>query len=266
MQALNPANDLSAQKSKRVWLYEFLQDMQHIKTVEALNLRFDAVMKKFCFSHYAYQNKNVFNPGTRAPLIVSTYPDAWVQYYVSQSYSDIDPLVQLSGREFTPFTWDFLWQGRDASHKQKQLLSEAKEFSLNVGIGIPVVGIGGACALMTLASGSDTAHGVKKLLDENEELLHLLTTYYHMALRDLIAGQDNATLSQAAIDVTLTRREAEVLKWAYEGKSFEDIGSILGISRHSVDTYFRKIKSKLHVYSKQDAVIKAMRYNLICVG
>lgn len=63
--------------------------------------------------------------------------------------------------------------------------------------------------------------------------------------------------------VALSAREREVLCWAQEGKTYWEIGCILGISQRTVKFHIQRIKSKLDVVSTAHAIAKAMRNGII---
>jgi DNA-binding CsgD family transcriptional regulator len=63
--------------------------------------------------------------------------------------------------------------------------------------------------------------------------------------------------------IELSAREREALNWAQQGKTYWEIGCILGISQRTVKFHFARIKSKLDVVSTPHAVAKAMRMGLI---
>jgi DNA-binding NarL/FixJ family response regulator len=64
-------------------------------------------------------------------------------------------------------------------------------------------------------------------------------------------------------DYQLTNKEKDVLGALVEGKSFKMIASALGISYETVRTHMKNIYNKLHVRSNTEAVIKAIKENLI---
>jgi DNA-binding CsgD family transcriptional regulator len=61
----------------------------------------------------------------------------------------------------------------------------------------------------------------------------------------------------------LSLREREVLYWAASGKTFEETGMILGISRKTVEAHMYKAMRKLDVYNTPQAVTKAILLGLI---
>ncbi|MEM8918328.1 MAG: helix-turn-helix transcriptional regulator [Pseudomonadota bacterium] len=56
-------------------------------------------------------------------------------------------------------------------------------------------------------------------------------------------------------NITLSKRESEVLQWLAFGKSFTDIATILGVQPATVDSYTRRIYAKFGVHNKIGAVL-----------
>lgn len=65
-------------------------------------------------------------------------------------------------------------------------------------------------------------------------------------------------LAPRAQDVALSEREREIIFWVTRGKSNSVIGSILGISSSTVDTYMRRIFRKLDVADRTSAAMRAV--------
>jgi LuxR family quorum-sensing system transcriptional regulator SinR len=61
----------------------------------------------------------------------------------------------------------------------------------------------------------------------------------------------------------LTHRETEVLGWTAAGKSYWEIGTILGISERTVRFFMTNARRKLNVVSNTQAVAQAVRRDLI---
>ncbi|WP_141678943.1 helix-turn-helix domain-containing protein, partial [Acinetobacter baumannii] len=95
-------------------------------------------------------------------------------------------------------------------------------------------------------------------IHEHARVLQLMALYFHAHARRKMSN------NQLVDDATLSRREAECLEWAAQGKSAWEIGTILGISRHTVSTYLENAKAKLGVRTVVQAVarvtaLKSMR-------
>jgi DNA-binding NarL/FixJ family response regulator len=66
-----------------------------------------------------------------------------------------------------------------------------------------------------------------------------------------------------AWDYELTDRERDVLRELIDGKTKKQMGKSLFLSEHTVDTHLRSIYQKLHVHSRTEAVVKAIKENLV---
>lgn len=72
--------------------------------------------------------------------------------------------------------------------------------------------------------------------------------------------------SPAVEKPTLTRRQIECLRWIAQGKSSNDIGAILNISRRTVDYHVIEICVRLNVRTRMQAVTVAMARGWISIG
>ncbi len=68
---------------------------------------------------------------------------------------------------------------------------------------------------------------------------------------------------QSKTDYALTERETATLRSLAQGNSFKMISNELGISIDTVRTHIKRIYEKLYVHSQTEAVIKAIRENLV---
>ncbi len=64
---------------------------------------------------------------------------------------------------------------------------------------------------------------------------------------------------------SLTRREGEILKWAFIGKTNAEIGMILNISEFTVKNHVQNVLRKLGASNRTHAVAKAVSHQLIQV-
>jgi len=75
-----------------------------------------------------------------------------------------------------------------------------------------------------------------------------------------------ARVARSAIwpqQVKLREREVETLTWAARGKTFEEIGTILSLSKRTVEFHLDNARRKLGVATRTQALIKAATGNLI---
>jgi DNA-binding CsgD family transcriptional regulator len=88
---------------------------------------------------------------------------------------------------------------------------------------------------------------------------------YHLAMAFQLAYVRYRQLSPKAqgSEIALSDREREIMLWVTRGKSNSVIGSILGISPSTVDTYMRRIFRKLDVADRTSAAMRAVAIGAI---
>lgn len=82
-------------------------------------------------------------------------------------------------------------------------------------------------------------------------------------LLNRLSGEDNAPPQSASADTVLSEQEVRVLTYAAKGYSYEEIAALMGVSRHTVQTYVKRSYRKLHVNGKVEALSEARRLRLI---
>lgn len=70
-------------------------------------------------------------------------------------------------------------------------------------------------------------------------------------------------VEDAGSAVALSGRETQVLELVAKGFAYEEIAQRIGVSRHTVLTFVRRIYAKLEVHSKMEAVNEARRKGLL---
>ncbi|HXR24003.1 MAG TPA: response regulator [Candidatus Binataceae bacterium] len=86
---------------------------------------------------------------------------------------------------------------------------------------------------------------------------------------DVLAARIKARLTRVARNVVwprqvgLREREVETLTWAARGKTFEEIGTILSLSKRTVEFHLENARRKLGVATRTQALIKAAAGHLI---
>lgn len=185
--------------------------------------------------------------GKSLAALISTYPPAWTEYYLAHHYERLDPVIRQVQTSLEPFEWGQERSSRPLSVSEKVFFDEARGFGISCGLTIPVKDSTGPVAAVTFATEKFSA-AFKKTIDENRRALQLMSISLHSHVRRKL-WQDKTFNG-----VTLSPRELECLRWAEQGKSAWDIGTILGISERTVVFHFENAKRKLNVRSLRQAV------------
>jgi LuxR family quorum sensing-dependent transcriptional regulator len=178
------------------------------------------------------------------------WPSEWTLRYISHDYILRDPVVAEVFRTLYPFDWTELGTRPSLATPARRIMAEAAEFGLRQGFTVPLHGMEGETAVVSMA-------GRTCALDDPRAgaELHLLSIYTHARLRELHCPP--APIDQA-IRPRLSPREQECLHWVAEGKSDWEIGEILSLSEHTVHSYIESAKRKFDVTTRIQAVVRAL--------
>jgi DNA-binding CsgD family transcriptional regulator len=225
------------------------------KTPEEAFGRYSSIMKQHGYDRVSY-SLVTDHPSLELPRqhgLATSYPEDWMKFYNEKNYMSIDPVTQrcLSSRK--PFFWSEVTEDPKTAASSLQLMNEAEDAGVTDGIGISLCGQAGELVGIGLARSSN--------FDQNKEkdysffaAAYLLSVYFHETFRDILSKPQK---------VTLTQREIEILCWASEGKTDEEIAKLLSLSLNTVRYHWKKIFYNLQANGRIYAITKAIRLQLI---
>ncbi len=181
----------------------------------------------------------------------STYPIPWLDHYFAHNYLDSDPLIKRAARELAPVVW-----ASAESEGQPEFWEEARAHGVHHGWALATHGKHMTTGMLSLARSHEKVSALE--LSEKEPQLVWLSHVTHGLL-----GAIETKEVQADVDHHLTPREIEVLRWSAEGKTADEIGTILGISTRTVTFHITSTLSKLGATNKTQAVTKAFLFGLL---
>jgi DNA-binding CsgD family transcriptional regulator len=83
-------------------------------------------------------------------------------------------------------------------------------------------------------------------------------------VRRLYIQTDDAERARVvAAEVSLSRREEEVLRYLASGCTHDQVARRIGVSRHTVDTYVKRLRTKLRAGNKAQLVSAAWRMRTV---
>ncbi len=180
---------------------------------------------------------------------LNNFPGDWMKHYAQNQLAKIDPVPAHLLRSARPAFWSEFDADENLPEASRQLMRDAADAGLKNGVIVPLYGVGGEIAGMSLSrSVAD---------DESYETLaavNLLSVYFHETYKSFIKKMDL---------VELTVHEREVLSWAAEGKTDFEIASIISKSPATVRYHWNNIFTKLNAYGRVYAVSKAVQMRLV---
>jgi DNA-binding CsgD family transcriptional regulator len=237
-------------------LEALMDDLKAVETLPGLEGAIRKHLEQLGFDRFAYLALRLPH-STKAPYVVTTYPESWALHYHNQDYVNHDPVLLRATRTMQAFDWPTLSADPSLSPTQQRVLKEARDFDIAKGATVPVHAPGGGFATLSVAS---TAMSEAEFQREWKRLwphVHLTALYSQSAVENRLLDTDQY---QAFF---LTERERECLLWTARGKTAGETSTILAISSETVVFHLKNAMRKIGVYSKHHAVVKAIMMGLI---
>jgi DNA-binding CsgD family transcriptional regulator len=184
----------------------------------------------------------------------------WEDAYLKHGLERVDPVLHHARRVCGAFRWRDALDG-SCSTAGLAFFQAAREFGLVEGVAYARRSRASfSTTILSLAApedrGSDRTLALLAALGPN-----LADAYERLRKRDLTTR--SREVGEGGKRVALSAREREILGWTQYGKTYWEIGQIIGISERTVKYHFTRIKTKLDVVSASHAVAKAMRMGLL---
>ena len=185
-------------------------------------------------------------------------------------WSELPPGLHngISGRKwvdpFAPFvlaldgaqTWDSTVAFHRLSPAERQFVQMAGDYGMHDAVIVPVHGANQITDCLHVSRRSAVA---VKAGPPGQWRLAALAFAVCSRLRQL----DQQLCGREETSALLSPRELEVLRWCKDGKSYSEIGTIMGISGKTVEFHISNVMRKLGVNQKITAIVAAAKQGLI---
>lgn len=196
-------------------------------------------------------------------LIISSYPDKWVNLYIENNIQYIDPVILTASRRTSPFSWDenitLL-----SDLKFKKIFQPSQKYNIVNGCTFILHDHSNNLTLLSFiiennkldcdACFKTNWNAIQMLLIEINEQMH--------KLRDVVISNENSKNTKTQNSI-FTVRENEVMYWISKGKCYADIAGIIGISLSTVKFHVKNVVRKLGVNNARQAIVLSIEMNLI---
>ena len=231
-----------------------LIDVEEIHTLADLQTYVQNLLDPYGLENAIYHAVKIPGHERLNPVLALTYKKDWIKHYIAEDYFQIDPVVIKSRDSIVPIDWEYL----DKSQiRVRKLFSEAREAGVGRrGLTLPVRGANGDSALFSITSEASERDWIrlKKIYMRD---FQVIANFAHARVLEILGVQKNLK------EVVLSPRERECIQWASEGKTNDEIASILNISERTVRYFIDGAKFKLGSVNKTQAVAKAAALRLI---
>ncbi|CRY56508.1 quorum-sensing transcriptional regulator [Yersinia intermedia] len=209
---------------------------------------------------YSYFILNKKNPSEMD--IVSNYPEEWVNIYKGNNYQSIDPVVITALNRVSPFSWD---ESLVISYglKFSQIFNFSKKYNVVNGFTFVLHDNCNNLVMLSIMMDEFTCHKLEHMIEVNMSELQMLLISAHekrtSLYREVIRTNNNISKSK---DI-FSQRENEILYWASNGKTYQEISLILGIKMGTVKFHIGNVVKKLGVLNAKHAIKLGVELQLI---
>lgn len=189
-------------------------------------------------------------------LIISSYPDAWVNLYRANNFQLTDPVILNAFKRSSPFAWDEnITLMSDL--KFTKIFSLSKQYNIVNGFTFVLHDHMNNLALLSLIIDDDDRGAVERRMSYVEGELQMLLIDFNKQMYLPQRGFENNNKTM------FTLRENEVLYWSSMGKTYVEIAFITGISVSTVKFHIKNVITKLGVSNCRQAIRLGVELDLI---
>ena len=201
------------------------------------------------------------------PTVHRTNPvlDEFDRIYARRSYFRYDPVYSACLKTTLPVIWSFTDQGHQILGAQStqnavhsRLAHDANKAGVRSGLAIPLHLPHGELAVVGFLADVEFDEFIDRAI-KGQYVAMVLAHYFH----DCVGRVLGTSLGQDLEGVILSPREIECLQWASQGKTNNDIATILGVAEITARVHLKNASRKLGACNRTHAVGKALSAGLI---
>lgn len=233
------------------WQVDLFNDLQNaIDMQDVLDASLRAV-KPLGFEFCTFKTKFALPLANRRTYVLGTYEDKVHQKNNAGGYDDA-PVTTHCSKTNTPAIWTGKSEGA-IFDKDPEMLEEYFSWGHKGGWAQSVAEGGGQFSMFFV----DSPEIMPQSYLENDINFNLewITTAVHSMISKI--------RNESKINITLSEREKEILRWSGDGKTAWEISQIIKLSQSTINFHIRSAMVKLNAPNKTAAVVKAIYLNLL---
>lgn len=191
----------------------------------------------------------------------------WNRHFSEHRYAAIDPCILAFPDRRGAFTWNEVKAARP-DYADSPIWGDARAGGMHEGLIVPTAPGKRQAAIVRLTTPEARFDPTTLPLMQSIAVIYAASTQSFQPVPALAPSTAALEPPPAAppAPVSLKERELECLYWAARGKTNAEIGAILNISRHTVNTHIESAKGKLGVATRVQAAAIAHRLGLLSIA
>jgi DNA-binding CsgD family transcriptional regulator len=215
---------------------------------------FTSICARLGVSNVAYMGINLPKKTNRDFFVHNTYSKEWALKYETENFVAVDPVLRLGLTSIMPIDWGELGK---LSKLQREFFEVSEEYKIGQqGLSFPLRGLYNETAVFSVTADFSP----KEWQNFKRERLKELRVIADLIHQDVVGDsfpQDNFDRD------LLTSRESECLRWCAEGKTYQDISDLMGITPRTVRFFLEGARHKLSCLNATHTVAVALHKGLI---
>ena len=197
-------------------------------------------------------------------LIISNYPNEWVELYKRNNFQFVDPVILKGLKQSLPFAWDENITLLSDINFNK-IFSLSRQYNILNGFTFVLHDHHNNLSLLSIIpdTNSNDKSETQPISEKSIMQMHLIE--FNAQMYKLVESASTGSLYVRAspTKTIFTQREHEVLYWASMGKTYPEIASILGISVSTIKFHMGNVVNKLQVANARQAIRLGITMDLI---
>ena len=219
------------------------------------------IIKELRFDSFMYGMSADPKPTRRdtRSFVWTTLPREWVKLYGERGYIEVDPRVTKTYNRNIPFLWDAAEFQNDPMCRD--FFRDAARYGVCSGVAISFRDPDHGRVLVAINSTvTPVDEERRKFVTKQLGELVLLAMSFHDFLMAHLVDYEPSLMVRVA---PLSARQVQCLELAANGMTSEDIAIKLGIKPRTANFHFGKIKDKLGVLNRKEAIAMGIARGLI---
>ncbi len=246
-----------------VEMIEYIEKVIAAPTIEDLwSLHCDA-MEEYGFDRLLYgftRFRTATSLGSAEDfLILTNHSDAYMRPFIDDGLYLEAPTVRWALENSGTMSWRWIIEHPEMlTESEKRVVELNRRYGINAGYTISFKDVSIRCkgAIGLIAHESLTQSDVDTLWAREGRKITAMNNIAHLRI---------TSLPYAAAHKMLTQRQREALEWVGEGKTTQDIATIMGLTPATIEKHLRLAREALNVETTAQAVLKASFQNQIFV-
>ena len=224
--------------------------MADANTHASISRQATLICRSMGLKHTIYASPSIRDRPEDDPLLLTSFPKAWVDRYLNNRYQEIDPALLLAATSVLPVNWDKISR---RSARVRKFFNEAKALGVgNHGITISVFGPNGNSGLFSVTAEMPDCQWKREYPRLERDI-----TYLSHLVHERVAALSDRANSTKMQDISLM--EKSCLQWVADGHTMLAVAQKLNVSERAVRMYLSTARSKLDAKNTTHAIAIMMR-------